>query len=157
MGDSGSVYARVFITMNESRVAQPTATGRRVDTYGPQVTQPSLEDFGEGQLVEGVANVSLDPKFASAIDDSVRYYVMLTPEGDCRGLYVAQRAPSGFTVRELQGGRASIPFTYRIVAKLLGDDSPRLPMSTLPYGFEHHVPPPHAIPTSRHHVRITQG
>jgi hypothetical protein len=142
MGDSGSVYARLFITMNELRVAQPTTTGSRVDTYAPQTAQPSLEDFGEAQLANGSATVALDAKLASAIDNSVRYYVMLTPEGDCRGLYVAQRNATDFTVRELQGGRSSIAFTYRIVAKPLGDDSPRLPQSALPYGFEHRVPAP---------------
>jgi len=89
-----------------------------------------------------VANVALDPKFASVIDNSVRYNVTLTPEGDCRGLFVAQRTSTGFTVRELQGGRPSIAFTYRIVAKPLGDNSPRLPASILPYGFEHQVPSP---------------
>lgn len=150
MGDSGSVYARIFITMSESRVAQQTSTGRRVDTYDPQMTQPSLEDFGEAQLVDGDADVALDPKFASAIDDTVRYFVTLTPEGDCRGLYVAQRTPSGFTVRELQGGHSSIAFTYRIVAKPLGDESPRMPDSTLPYEFVHRVPPP---PTHLPHRR----
>lgn len=155
MGDSGSIYARIFITMNEARVAQQTATGARVDTYAPQTTQPSLEDFGEAQLAGGRATVALDPKFASAIDNSVRYYVTLTPEGDCRGLYVAQRDPTNFTVRELQGGRSSIQFTYRIVAKPFGDNSPRLPASTLPYGFEHKVAPPVMRFAPPHHARIT--
>ncbi|HEY7995203.1 MAG TPA: hypothetical protein VID24_13400 [Candidatus Eremiobacteraceae bacterium] len=142
MGDSGSVYARIFITMGESRVAQQSASGARFDTYAPQITQPSLEDFGEAQLSDGIANVPLDPKFAAVIDGNVRYYVTLTPEGDCRGLFVAQRTSTAFTVRELQGGRSSIAFTYRIVAKPLGDNSPRLPASILPYGFEHQVPSP---------------
>jgi hypothetical protein len=142
MGDSGSVYARIFITTGAPIVAQKTSAGARVDTYSPQSAQPSLEDFGEAQLMDGVANVALDPRFASAIDNTMRYYVMLTPEGDCRGLYVARRDSAGFTVRELQGGRSSIAFTYRIVARPLGDNSARLPVSTLPYGFEHKVPPP---------------
>ena len=149
MGDSGSVYARVFITTGESRVAQQTAAGRRIDTYAPQVSQPSIEDFGEAQLVDGMAEVALDPNFASAIDAGTRYYVMLTPEGDCRGLYVAQRTSAGFIVRELQSGRSSIPFTYRIVAKPFGDDSARLPSSSLPYGFDHKIPPPR-IPHGQH-------
>jgi len=68
--------------------------------------------------------------------------VTLTPEGDCRGLYVARRDRLGFIVRELQRGQSSIAFTYRIVARPLGDHSARLPVSTLPYGFEHRVPPP---------------
>lgn len=142
MGDSGSVYARIFITMSAPKVSQKTSTGARVDTYTPQIAQPSLEDFGEAQLTGGVASVSLDPRFAAAIDHTMRYYVTLTPEGDCRGLFVARRGNAGFEVRELQGGRSSIAFTYRIVAKPLGENSARLPLSTLPYGFEHKVPPP---------------
>jgi hypothetical protein len=142
MGDSGSVYARIFITTHAPIVSQKSSAGARVDTYAPQSAQPSLEDFGEAQLTDGVANVQLDPRFASAIDNTMRYYVMLTPEGDCRGLYVARRDSAGFTVRELQGGRSSIAFTYRIVAKPLGDNSARLAPSTLPYGFDHKVPPP---------------
>jgi hypothetical protein len=142
MGDSGSIYARIFITTSEPRVSQVTTDGQHVDTYAPQVTQPSLEDFGEAQLSDGSARVSLDPKFASAIDITSRYLVSLTPEGDCRGLYVAERDASGFTVRELQGGRSSIGFSYRIDARPLGNDDPRMPASTLPYGFAHRVPPP---------------
>ena len=142
MGDSGSVYARIFITMLSPRVAQKTSTGSRVDTYTPQITQPTLEDFGEAQLSNGVADVALDTKFIAAIDNTTRYIVTLTPEGDCRGLYVAQRTPSGFTVRESQGGRSSIAFSYRIVAKPLGDNAARLATSALPYGFDHRVPPP---------------
>jgi hypothetical protein len=142
MGDSGSVYARIFITTGASKVAQQTSAGTRVDTYAPQVTEPSLEDFGEAQLDGGFADVPLDPRFAAAMDATTRYFVTLTPEGDCRGLYVARRDASGFAVRELQGGRSSIAFTYRIVAKPLGNDSPRLAPSALPYGFDHKVPPP---------------
>lgn len=154
MGDSGSVYARIFITMNAPRVAQKTSTGARVDTYTPQIAQPSLEDFGEAQLTDGAASVALDPRFAAAMDAKMRYYVTLTPEGDCRGLYVARRDSTGFTVRELQGGQSSIAFTYRIVAKPLGDDSARLPMSTLPYGFDHKVPPPHVHPAPHRAPRV---
>ncbi|HLJ83536.1 MAG TPA: hypothetical protein VKT51_05130 [Candidatus Eremiobacteraceae bacterium] len=142
MGDSGSIYARIFITTGASKVAQQTSAGTRVDTYAPQAAQPSLEDFGEAQLDGGVADIPLDPRFAAAMDTTTRYFVTLTPEGDCRGLYVARRDASGFIVRELQGGRSSIAFTYRIVAKPLGNDSPRLAPSALPYGFDHKVPPP---------------
>ena len=151
MGDSGSVYARIFITMSAPRIAQQTTSGARVDTFAPQATEPTLEDFGEAQLVDGVATVPVDPRFASAMDTTTRYFVTLTPEGDCKGLYVADRTPAQFVVRELQGGRSSIAFTYRIVAKPLGSDAERLPASALPYGFEHKVPPPviHRSPVTR--------
>ena len=43
--------------------------------------------------------------------------MFLTPEGDCKGLYVQDKRGASFEVRELQGGSSSIAFSYRIVAK----------------------------------------
>jgi hypothetical protein len=42
--------------------------------------------------------------------------VFVTPEGDSNGLYVVKGA-GGFLVREQHGGRSTVPFDYRIVAK----------------------------------------
>jgi len=43
--------------------------------------------------------------------------VFVTPEGDCRGLYVHRKRSSSFEVRELAGGKSSIAFSYRIVGR----------------------------------------
>jgi len=43
--------------------------------------------------------------------------VFLTPEGDCRGLYVRRKSAASFEVRELVGGKSSIAFSYRIVGR----------------------------------------
>jgi hypothetical protein len=75
-----------------------------------------FEDFGEGALAKGQADVALDPDFAAVVE-AERYHVFLTPHGDCRGLYVAQRSPTGFTVCEQQGGRSSVTFSYRVAAR----------------------------------------
>jgi hypothetical protein len=84
-----------------------------------------IEDFGSADLVDGAAKVPLDPAFAAAVrTDS--YNVFVVPEGDCRGLYVAEKGQQGFTVRELQGGKASVPFSYRVVARRQDVDAPRL-------------------------------
>jgi hypothetical protein len=45
------------------------------------------------------------------------YRVFLTPEGDCKGLYVRSKSAASFEVRELQSGTSSVAFSYRIVAK----------------------------------------
>ena len=74
-----------------------------------------FEDFGAGRLVRGRVAVKLDPAFRAVVRGA--YHVFLTPEGDCRGLYVARKGPSGFEVRELQGGRTGVRFSYRIVAR----------------------------------------
>lgn len=37
-----------------------------------------------------MARVSLDPAFAQTIDQRMPYHVLLTPDGDTRGLLVAR-------------------------------------------------------------------
>jgi hypothetical protein len=43
--------------------------------------------------------------------------VFLTPEGDCRGLYVRRKSATSFQVREHMGGTSNIAFSYRIVGR----------------------------------------
>ena len=99
----------------------------RVQTYGTTAALPTIEDTGEAQLAHGIAAVRLDSAFANAIDQKLGYVVLLTPEGDTHGLYVAQRNASGFFVRETMNGRSNIAFAYRIVAHPFGAHEPRLP------------------------------
>jgi hypothetical protein len=90
--------------------------GSLVTMYCQESPQPFFEDFGRGQLVGGVAKVSLEPEFASLIhlED---YMVFLTAEGDSNGLFVSKRDAQAFEVKELKGGTGSLAFTYRLVAK----------------------------------------
>src|SRR6266545_829907 len=74
-----------------------------------------FEDFGTAKLKGGRSVVKLDPDFAKAITRD--YRVFLTPEGDCRGLYVHQKSAARFEVRELMGGESAIAFCYRIVGR----------------------------------------
>lgn len=104
--------------------------GRAVATYSAQVTTPMIEDFGEAQMVNGRASVRLSADFANVMDSHANYMVFLTPEGDNRGLYVTNKTASFFAVRESQGGRSNLAFSYRVVAKPLGAGNPRLPMVT---------------------------
>jgi hypothetical protein len=107
-----------------------------VAAYTPAESEPTIEDFGSGMLSNGRADVMLDAKFANVIKSNEKYFVWAMPEGDCRGLYIASQTARGFTVRELQGGHASVPFEYRIVAKRYGVvDAQRLPMSPIRRGL----------------------
>jgi hypothetical protein len=74
-----------------------------------------FEDFGSAKLARGRAVVKLDADFAKVIKRG-DYRVFVTPEGDCRGLYVRCRT-NDFEVRELAGGKSSIAFCYRIVGR----------------------------------------
>jgi hypothetical protein len=99
---------------------------RVVELYSMQSPENWFEDFGSGELRDGVAQVALDPTFALAVNTAVGYHVFLTPKGDCEGLYVAQETATGFQVRELRGGKSNIAFDYRIVAKRRGYEDLRM-------------------------------
>jgi hypothetical protein len=75
-----------------------------------------FEDFGSARLNRGRAKVKLDADFAKVVMLN-GYRVFLTPEGDCKGLYVRGKRGASFEVRELQGGTNNVAFSYRIVGK----------------------------------------
>jgi hypothetical protein len=118
----GSCYAGCVVGKRQTQ---------SVVSYTPAESEPTIEDFGNGMLSNGRADVALDPKFANVINSNAKYFVWAMPEGDCRGLYIANQTARGFTIRELQGGHASVPFEYRIVAKRYGVTAQRLPTSPI--------------------------
>ncbi|HLJ84835.1 MAG TPA: hypothetical protein VKT51_11730 [Candidatus Eremiobacteraceae bacterium] len=117
----------------------PTRGGQTVNAYGSKTTSPTIEDNGTGQLVNGQAIVRLDSTFAQTIDLRSAYHVMLTPDGDTRGLYVASKAPGYFVVREVQGGRNSLSFDYHIYAPALGTAGARMALASGRTGPDAHL------------------
>jgi hypothetical protein len=75
-----------------------------------------FEDFGSARLARGRVVVKLDADFAKVVK-LTDYRVFLTPEGECRGIYVRRKGGKTFEVRELQGGTSSVAFSYRIVGR----------------------------------------
>ncbi len=138
VNDAGDVFAKGYFSSIQPRTLQKTAGDQTVETYASQSTQPTLEDVGEAQLVNGSARVALDARFAASIDARAGYVVMVTPEGMTHGtLCVTQRTLSGFTVQENMDGRSSVPFAYRLVAKPYGSTAARLPLASgVPAHFE---------------------
>jgi len=104
----------------------PLSDSRRVELYSMQSPENWFEDFGSGSLSGGRAVIPLEPTFRDTVNSSVDYKVFLTPTGDCKGLFVAEKTPSGFVVRELGGGQSDIAFDYRIVARRKGYEGIRL-------------------------------
>jgi len=90
----------------------PFPDGSRRALYCMESPEVWFEDFGSAKLARGRALVKLDSNFAKVIK---RYRVFVTPEGNCHGLYVRHKSANKFEVRELMGGKSSIPFSYRIV------------------------------------------
>ena len=114
----GNVYVTGSLTVasgaKSAAVDHPDGSQRRM--YCQEAPEPWFEDFGESTLTNGRATVALDKDFAAVVKND-EYRVFLTPEGDCKGLYLAARSAGGFEVRELQSGLATLPFSYRVVAR----------------------------------------
>ena len=126
-GDAWGVYAFGDLGasgLKSAVVALPD--NRIVELYAMESPENWFEDFGSGELRDGAAEVALDPTFALTVNTGASYHVFLTPNGDCEGLYVAQKTATGFQVRELRGGKSNIAFDYRIVAKRRGYESVRM-------------------------------
>lgn len=125
-------YQKSGLCVAGCTVATTTSAGREAITYSPMVSQPTVEDYGEAQLVDGQSHVRLSPDFANVVDQRSNYLVFITPEGEANTLYVTQKSPSGFFVREIHGGRSTIAFSYRILAKPFGSHEGRLPIVEVP-------------------------
>ena len=132
----GNVYVTGTVTQGGvAATAAEARDGSQVTLYSLDTAEPLVEDVGEGTLVGGHADVKLDPGFA-AVADGGAYQVFLTPEADCKGLYVTAKTAGGFAVRELQGGTSSLPFCYRVVGKRRGVAAKRLARLERPKGID---------------------
>ncbi len=120
MERNGAAYADIgwntFVT---------AADGSEKVLYGTQSTEMWVEDFGTGQLAEGLGTVKIAADFAKTVNLTAEYHVFLTPMGDC-ALYVAEKTATSFTVRAIGGATCSIGFDYRLVAKQAGMESYRM-------------------------------
>jgi hypothetical protein len=124
---AGAVFATNFVIISTSR-------GSARSAFGMESTRSAIEDTGTVRMTNGMATVRFDSAFAQTIDAGSGYQVFLTPDGQTRGwLFVAEKYEGGFVVREAMGGRSSVAFDYRIVAKpSAGASNARLPVMHLP-------------------------
>ena len=140
--DSSSEYFRIYhhstsssnilFEVNESGVRYAGSTTRIANTKSGlrevqmvESTESRIEDFGMGELSNGVGSVTIDPVFAELANTRDAYQVFVTPLDDC-ALYVAEKNADSFVVKALNGAGCSIQFDYRIVAKRIGQEDMRL-------------------------------
>jgi hypothetical protein len=121
-----------FAAAGSKSAMVPLKNKQMVKVYSQESPQVWFEDFGSGQLVGGVATVKLESKYAQLVNTKMEYHVFLTPNGDCKGLYVASKGQNSFEVRELGGGQSSVGFDYRISALRTGYEKIRLEPAKLP-------------------------
>ena len=94
--------------------------------YAVEATEVWFEDMGFASLQNGKATVTIDAAYGKTANLNQPYHVFITPYGNCNSLSVTARTATSFTVEEQQGGKSSVEFSYRIVAKRLGYENTRL-------------------------------
>jgi hypothetical protein len=120
--------------------AVPHQDGSYRRLYSVEAPESYFEDFGSGEMRDGVARVQIEAEFAELVTTD-NYYV-LTPRGDSEGLYVSKKDPASFEVRESRNGKSNLAFDYRIVAKRKDIEGPRLERVTVPSAAEFERPEP---------------
>ncbi|MGB8978170.1 MAG: hypothetical protein WCC32_10805, partial [Terriglobales bacterium] len=120
------VKGNLACTGKVSGVAKVDGGARRVSLFAMQSAENWFEDFGSATLVNGIATVALDPTFAQTVNTTTEYHVFITPNGDCKGLYISKKSAGSFEVRELSAGQSNVDFDYRIVARRKGFENVRL-------------------------------
>jgi hypothetical protein len=162
-GECNSTVSGNFSCSGSFEEVTPVGGGaRKVALNAIHTPESWFEDAGSGQLSGGEAVVSIESVFGETINTGVEYHVFLTPNGDCKGLYVAQKSAGSFVVKELGGGTSNIAFDYRIMAKRKGFEQVRLADRTKAFSLENrpikptgsaakhapsgqHAPPPELI------------
>lgn len=86
--------------------------------FAPESPEITFTDSGVGKLVNGKAEIKIDPILSKNIfvDEKHPLKVFVQLEGDCNGVYVTEKSANGFTVKELQGGNSNVSFSWQLIA-----------------------------------------
>jgi hypothetical protein len=92
----------------------------------PEAPENLFQDYGTGTLSSGKASIKLDPDFVKniAVDSKHPLRVFVQLEGDCKGVYVANKTQNGFDVIELNGGSSNVAFTWTVTANRADETRP---------------------------------
>ena len=86
------------------------------------IEAPDVEFYtsGTANLVKGESQVTFGRLFVEAISPAVPIKVIVTPTGECNGLYVASKSQDGFVVRELAKGTSNVSFDWIAIGRRKG-------------------------------------
>ena len=152
-GAGGNLYVQGNQTVSGAKsAAVPHPDGTHRLLYCVESPEAWFEDFGEGTITAGRAEVKLDPDFAAVVDTS-RLHVFCMPHDETHHLAVKARSGNGFSVaadvtgaaaaRGAKAADLSGTFTYRVVAKRKDVVAERLAKFAVPQEIK---PPALVIP-----------
>ncbi|HEX8734465.1 MAG TPA: hypothetical protein VF721_04030 [Pyrinomonadaceae bacterium] len=124
---SGTTQFKINGTGTVSTLVRDTEQRQRV-MFAPEAPEVLFEDYGVGQLVNGRARIVLDPTFAASITVNEKHplRVFIQLEGDCNGVYVANKTAAGFEVIELAQGKSNVKFSWHVVGNRADEELGRV-------------------------------
>jgi hypothetical protein len=98
------------------------------EMFGLQSPAAEFVFSSSSQLIDGEAIVNFDPATREIIDPEVLLKVTVTlTSGEAKGIYVSEKNSTGFTAKELGGGRSNATFDWMVVAKRRSGQNEILP------------------------------
>lgn len=125
-----TVVAGNFAVTGTKNAAVKDKNGDHRLVHCVEAPEAWFEDFGTGQLVNGKAQVKLDPDFMSLVHAN-DYHVFLTEYDTNNGLAVSNRSAASFDVKA-NNASGNGTFSWRIVAKRGDIKNERLAKANLP-------------------------
>ncbi|SEP80378.1 hypothetical protein SAMN05444005_102346 [Flavobacterium urocaniciphilum] len=89
--------------------------GKNRVMYCTEAPEVLFQDFGEAELINGKAVISLDEVLSKNISDKKPVKVFIQLEGDCNGVFISNKSNKGFTVTELNNGKSNTKFSWQII------------------------------------------
>ncbi|MBI2062966.1 MAG: tail fiber domain-containing protein, partial [Candidatus Yanofskybacteria bacterium] len=119
--DTLSLFSGNGAQAAEQSKADLAENGNYIATYGVDSTRGEVQLSGSSDLVGGEAKIYFDYSFTALISDVASIKVIVTPTTNTiRGqLYVANKTPYGFTIRELNG-LSDGKFDWLVIARRKG-------------------------------------
>jgi len=125
------IYGNLQVTGEKNAVVETERYGKRL-LSADESTEVYFFDRGGGKLINGQATIHLDPIFLETVtidaDHPMRVQITLT--ADCKGVYVAEKTATSFTVKELMSGASNATFDWEVAAKRRGYEDVRLKESS---------------------------
>ncbi|MBN2482750.1 MAG: hypothetical protein JXD21_00950, partial [Candidatus Omnitrophica bacterium] len=117
-------WANFWASGTKSGVVETSKSDRTL-LYVIESPEVYFEDLGESELINGIAKIPIETVYKETVNTDKPYQILITPYGNCKGLYIAERAKDYFVVKEKKNGTANIRFGYRIMALRKGYENVR--------------------------------
>jgi hypothetical protein len=116
-----------------------TESGNKIPTYGVTSMTTDVVMKGEGQLVNGVAQINFSNEYSSIISESSPVIVTVTPVGESKGVHIVATSKTGFSVKENENATSNTKFYWIAVATKAGSEKQDISPELLSSDFEHNM------------------